>query len=519
MEAELIESKSSHEAISTATSWPEAPDLQLDCLLTDGDEDESEVDEEIEEDSLNDLSDDSSVEVVGVTSTIATVGHEGSSGAAVDSKPGTSSLLISSQQSAATDALREKCPDFHAAAPATCDPIPAQSLPAAAPDPCSKSLAASRTGHLVIDLTHSDDESGLNSRRNNSHSNSQPNNNHRHGIGHHHHHYHHNSQHNPNRTAHSAAVGQVSRRRTHSHRPVDAAASNRMSCSMQDNGAAHVPVNLSHHQRHGDNHGHHQSAVPSAGAPSCRFLTAQHVHHAQAAAHFADAGSSNSHASGPPCSSFSNCFVASASGANGAAPSSCPHSHSFCPQVTSPQLYFPTTGAPAAGPNNSTPSSSSYHLLQPQPMLHTAPLPNSAHLFPSYYGPPPAAHSQVPYQTFQINPQPTRLHPVHHQRLLEQQRSMEMQRQAYAQHADGLRRYVILLPVRCCLTLYFGPAVKRSRLQRTGCTWKRRHRSRIPEWRTCSVPHWPSHWHGADWECPDTILFLLLCCKQEHHLH
>lgn len=445
METELIESKSSHEVIPSARSWPEAPDLQLDCLLTDGDEDEteSEVDDEIgEEDSLNDLSDDSSVEVVGVTSTGTTLTSEpGSSAVAADCKPGTSRLI--SQQPSASDPLSDKCPDFLTAAPAA-DPLPAQSVPSGA-SATVKSVPG-RAGHLVIDLTHSDDESGLTSHRNNQHNSQQNNNNHRHSIGHHHHHYHHhNSQHNPNRPVHAAAAGQLSRRRTHSQRPIDASAGSRMSCLSEN--AGHGPVNLTHHQRHSDNPHSASSALPAA----CRFLTSQHVHHAPGPGHFVEQGSSNNGGNGgPACSSFSNCFVATTSSGNPAAPSSgpCPHAHSFCPQVTSPQVYFPT-GAPAhvAAGHNATPSSSSYHLLPP-PILHTAPLPGAAgHLFPSFYGPPPAAHSQVPYQTFQINPQQPRMHPVHQQRLLEQQRAMELQRHVFAQHTEGMiRRYVSPCP-------------------------------------------------------------------------
>ena len=482
METELIESKSSREVIPAVRSWPDAPDLQLDCLLTDGDEDEteSEVDDEIgEEDSLNDLSDDSSVEVVGVTSATAATGPDGSSAVAADCKPGTSRLI---SQQPATDPLSDKCPDFIPAAPAARDPLPGQSVPTAASAASGKSAPSGRAGHLVIDLTHSDDESALTSRRNNQHNSQQNNNNHRHSIGHHHHHYHHhNSQHNPNgRPVHAAAAGQLSRRRTHSQRPIDAGAgSGRMSCQQEN--AGHGPVNLTHHQRHSDNQSHHSAS--SSGA--CRFLTAQHVHHAPHPGHFPEPGSSNN-SGGPACSSFSNCFVATASSGAGA-PSSgpCPHAHSFCPQVTSPQVYFPNAGAP--GP---APSSSSYHLLPPPPILHTAPHP-AGHLFPSFYGPPPAAHSQVPYQTFQINPQQPRMHPVHQQRLLEQQRSMEMQRQAYAQHADGMiRRYVSTPLVHVPLLMFFlMTEVRRSRPLLTGCRWRRRllPQSHIPAWHTCSA--------------------------------
>jgi hypothetical protein len=215
----------------------------------------------------------------------------------------------------------------------------------------------------------------------------------------------------------------LSRRRTHSQRPIDATAG---------------PVNLTHHQRHHSDNPH-SSAMPAA----CRFMTAQHLHQhvPHPAHHFGDHPVGSGGAGGPACPSFSNCFVTTSSSTNPAAPSSgpCPHAHSFCPQVTNAQVYFPNAGASAhvaAGGHSATPSSSSYHLLPP-PLLHTAPLTGAAgHLFPSFYGPPPAAHSQVPYQTFPVTPQQqSRMYPVSHQLIRDQQhRVAELQRQAFAHH-------------------------------------------------------------------------------------
>lgn len=379
--------------------WPQAPDLQLDCLSSDSD------------------SDDSSIEVISVAQ--ATLNASGSASAGPSSstssphrRPPTSGSLDSkagpsSSSANAIPSQVAKCP-----LPIQ-DPKLAMERAHLPPQPLAVPSAVAKKSHVVIDLTHSDDESGQMFTA------------------------------GSNGNELSASVRHASRAHSSFEAPTDLSVAGaneggnsapRSSC-IQENPARPV-----HHHGHGNRHVQNHGN----GFPACRYAQQ-------------NAGSSNGmsweRSGGPPigaqgdtsnnsdpCSSFSNCFVANPSHGIAAAPAAgpCPHSHGFC-ALPSPhhQVYFP----PGVPPPQQVPG---YAFAPPIPGMMPGPGPHPhvlAHQF-QYAGQPPLAHSHS-YQGFPLDP---RVHPNQQRLWLSQQRNQELHRQhlyqnsrnPFARHAEPL---------------------------------------------------------------------------------
>lgn len=412
---EVIDAKSVQPASSGHDSWPEAPDLQLDCFSSD----EEEAIDESEPESTS--SDDSSVKEI-TKSVLDPEIKETIANNSLDCKPGTSRTNIipdispainnvgpvpgTSTASAVTAPL-VKCPE------AITDPPPTLVVKSSSVGEPSSRLAitsklASRNGHLLIDLTNSDDESNNRNR----------------------------IEQRRNSNAESAA------RRVHharrSGRNLMQSSNARMSCIQE------APANLTqrHHPASGfvANGAQGSSAHPFA---PCRYLPQHQVLQnpgAQPALQTSHTSSipqpglpeiisNGSNNNTNPCS-YSNCFVASSSNGNIAAPSAgpCPHNHGYCP-MPNPQHFLLPTNRPQQAPQ---------FVLPPTPLIPPAPNGHHHPMFHYYTAqqqqpiPPPAAHSRIPMPPF--TSAPTNMSTAHLQTWLSQHRRAEMERQRYMQH-------------------------------------------------------------------------------------
>lgn len=430
---EVIDTKSLQATNSGHDSWPEAPDLQLDCFSSD---DEEETIDESEPESTS--SDDSSVKEIiksppitnpDIVETIANNNNT------LDCKPGTSRTnLIPTNVSSTVNNVSPgtspgsvvsnpliKCPETVAASSTSADPV---SKSAAVESVGSTTIApklASRNGHLLIDLTNSDDESNIRNK----------------------------SEQRRNSNAESAARRVHHARRSGRH--LTGGTNQRMSCIQEAPGAnithRHHPANgfvPNGQVAHGSSSTHpfapcrympqHQM-LPTTSAQQSGSLQAPHTSSIPQSnlPELVNSGTGTNNSN--PCS-YSNCFVASPSNGNiAAAPPTgpCPHNHGYCPVPNTQHFLLPTNLTQQPPPPQFVLPP---HLIPPANMA-----PNGRHHHPMFYHsypaqqqqlPPPAAHTRIPIPPFQS--QPTNMSAAHLQTWLSQHRRAEMERQRYMQH-------------------------------------------------------------------------------------
>ncbi|RWS10864.1 E3 ubiquitin-protein ligase Arkadia-like protein [Dinothrombium tinctorium] len=258
----------------------------------------------------------------------------------------------------------------------------------------STSAANSGKNHVLIDLTHSDDEeSGTSSRHGDRRKLSKRDN----GS---------NCVHSGN----SSASNDV-----HYSRP---------SCIQTPSLSSFAPHSHAshsqhaHHQQHSHQHNHLTAPMAAAAAanhfhpiplPSCRYHNTQNQVTSCAEAN-----------SATDACSFSNCFVATSNGSN-SAPSTgpCPHNHGYCTLPSPSPIPASTPLLTTQSPSGSIP----HTMINP------------------YYTQIPT-HSQATYAAaYQL---PPRMHPNHQRLWLAQQRMQEMHRHRLYQH-QLQQRFVPLL--------------------------------------------------------------------------
>lgn len=440
---EVIESKPVEPTNSGRDSWPEAPDLQLDCFSSD----EEETIDESEPESTS--SDDSSVKEItksppdqeSMKESIA----KNNSVNPVDCKPGTSRAdLIESISSTVRNS-----PSASQAGTSTGSVVPtplikcseaAESSTSIHPVPKSGSTSVDsrktigkkitgRNGHLVIDLTNSDDESNTRNK----------------------------SEQRRSSNAESAARRVHHARRSGRH--LAGGSNGRMSC-IQEPGSGN--------RNHGfisNPVGPTLASVPLPLAP-CRYLP--HAPNAQPSlqgphtsvlpqSSIPDVVNSSSSNNNDPCS-YSNCFVASPSNGNSiAAPPSgpCPHNHGYCPIPTTQHFLIPTNAHHHHHHHNPTPQfvlpptlvpptnlppnhPGGHHHHHHHPMLHHfPPFPGQQQQTPPSQPPhPPVAHTRIPIHPHQPfnSPSTNSMSPAHLQTFMSQYRRAELERQRFMQH-------------------------------------------------------------------------------------
>lgn len=439
---EVIDTKSIQPTSSGHDSWPEAPDLQLDCFSSD---DEEETIDESEPESTS--SDDSSVKEIikspPITNPVLTetIANNNNS---LDCKPGTSrtDLIptnvvsstvnnVSSSTGTSTGSVVPnpliKCPETAASSSAPTDPVSKSGPVESVSSTAIASKLASRNGHLLIDLTNSDDESNNRNK----------------------------SEQRRNSNAESAARRVHHARRSGRH--LTGGTNQRMSCMQETPGS-----NITH--RHHPANGFMPNGQVSHGSSSthpfapCRYLpqhqllpSAQQSGSLQAPhtssipqsniPELVNGGTGNNNSN--PCS-YSNCFVASPSNGNiAAAPPTgpCPHNQGYCPVPNTQHFLLPTN---LTQQQQQPPPPPPQFVLPPHLIPPTNMVPNGRHHHhPMFYHaytaqqqqqqlPPPAAHTRIPIPPFQS--QPTNMSAAHLQTWLSQHRRAEMERQRYVQH-------------------------------------------------------------------------------------
>ena len=387
-------------ANSQTNHWPDAPDLQLDCLI-----------------SSDSDSDDSSVELVGVASGgIATgssrfeplsVNRTSSSRLEneLDCKPGPSSATLA--------LVASKCTGSKLA------------LDHNLSTGCESSAVSSKN-HIVIDLTHSDDESSQIVNRTRRTSNTQNNNE------------------RLSRQSNTHVINDPVSTPTSSSQ---SSMPSRSSCVQED---LTRPPSHYHHYHH-----HHRNLNPysnlpqqQSGLPSCRY--SQHIHQQQMqAAHQHDrqnvvlpqAGSSNDNSNSlDPCASFSNCFVGNPSNGVSSAPTAgpCPHNHAYCPVPASHQMIFPNSPSPqqlsAAQISGFAIGPAIGGIIPGHQVVGGHALYTPHHI----YGAQPPAHTHT-YPGYQLDP---RMHPTQQRLWLQHQRMQEVQRQRMYPRHHSMQRLV-----------------------------------------------------------------------------
>ena len=437
---EVIETKPVQPTNSGRDSWPEAPDLQLDCFSSD----EEETIDESEPESTS--SDDSSVKEITKSpqnqeSIKESIVNNNSNVNPVDCKPGTSrgSLIQSISSTVRSNPTASqagtsagsvvptpliKCPEAGESSTSS-DPLAKSGSASVTNSKTIGNKIASRNGHLVIDLTNSDDESNTRNK----------------------------SEQRRNSNAESAARRVHHARRSGRH--LAGGSNARMSCIQES-----APGNRHHPGFMPNPAGATLGSVPLPLAP-CRYLP-QHAPNAQPtlqAPHTSvvpqssipEIVNSSSSNSNDPCS-YSNCFVASPSNGNAvAAPPSgpCPHNHGYCPVPSTQHFLIPTNAHHHHNPNptpqfvlpptlvpptNLAPNHPGGHHHHPM-LHHYAAYPGQQQQAPPPQPPhPPVAHTRIPIQPFTSGPPTNGMSPAHLQTFMSQYRRAELERQRYMQH-------------------------------------------------------------------------------------